>query len=106
MKIKKGDNVKILVGKDSGKSGVVEAVFADQNKITVKGIHILKKHVKPSQKNPQGGILDINKKIDVSDVMLICPNCGKNTKIGYKQENDKKIRTCKKCNNSVEVSEK
>lgn len=106
MKIRKGDNVKILVGKDSGKSGVVEAVFLDQNKVVVKGIHLLKKHIKPSQKNPQGGIIDINKKIDVSDVMLICPSCGKNTKVSYKIEKDSKIRICKKCKASVEVDKK
>ncbi len=105
MKIKKKDNVKMIVGKDSGKSGLVEAVFHDQNKIVIKGIHILKKHIKPSQKNPQGGIIDINKKIDVSDVMLICPNCGKPTRIGQKVENDKKIRICKKCKQSVETAD-
>ncbi len=104
MKIKKNDNVKVIIGKDSGKSGLVEAVFADLNKVIVKGIHIQKKHIKPSQKNPQGGIIDINKKLDVSDVMLICPNCGKTTRIGYKIEKDKKIRICKKCKQSVEVS--
>ncbi len=103
MKIKKNDNVKVIVGKDSGKSGLVEATF-DDLRVVVKGIHIQKKHIKPSQKNPQGGIIDINKKLDVSDVMLVCPNCGKPTRVGLKIEKDKKIRICKKCKQSVEVS--
>ena len=102
MKIKKNDNVMITVGKDRGKSGIVERVFPDA-KVVVKGIHIMKKHVKPSKKNPQGGIIDINKKIDISDVMLVCPNCGKRTRVGYKIEKDIKTRICKKCSGSVEV---
>lgn len=95
----------ISVGKDRGKSGIVERVFSD-NKVVIKGIHIMKKHVKPSKKNPQGGIIDINKKIDVSDVMLVCPNCGKNTRVGYKIDKKVKIRICKKCLQSVESGAK
>lgn len=102
VKVKKGDTVKVLIGKDSGKSGVVERVFVDENKAIVKGIHILKKHVKPSQKNPSGGIIDINKKIDISDLMVICPNCGKPARIGYSLEKNAKIRICNKCRKSVD----
>lgn len=102
IKIKKGDTVKVLTGKDNGKSGVVERVFAVENKAVVKGVHILKKHVKPSQKNPSGGIIDINKKMDVSDLMLVCPNCGKPSRVGYIVEKDVKIRVCKKCKKSVD----
>ena len=102
VKIKKNDTVKVLAGKDSGKSGLVEVVFADENKAQVKGIHILKKHVKPSQKNPSGGIIDINKKMDLSSLMLVCPNCGKPTRVGYTIEKDVKVRICKKCKKSVD----
>lgn len=101
MKIKKNDNVMVIVGKDRGKSGIVERVFPD-NKVVIKGIHVMKKHIKPSKKNPQGGIIDINKKLDVSDVMLVCPNCGKRTRIGYKIDKNVKLRICKKCAQSVE----
>jgi large subunit ribosomal protein L24 len=103
IRIKKGDTVKILTGKDNGKSGVVENVFSHEGKIVVKGINMYKKHVKPSKKYPSGGIIDLNKPIDVSNVMLICPNCGKLSKIEFNIDADSKIRTCKKCKKSVEL---
>jgi large subunit ribosomal protein L24 len=106
MKIKKNDNVMVIVGKDRGKSGIVESVFPVEEKAVVKGIHIMKKHVKPSKKNPQGGIIDMNMKLDISNLMLVCPNCGKLTRIGYKIEKGVKIRICKKCSVSVEVGVK
>lgn len=100
MKLKKNDNVKIIVGKDNGKTGIVE--YAKNNKLIIKGINIQKKHIKPSQKNPKGGIIDINKRVDSSDAMLICPSCGKTTRIGYKIDKNQKIRICKKCQKSVD----
>ena len=102
MKIKKGDNVRVIAGKDFGKSGVIEAVFPLENKIIVKGVALAKKHVKPSRKNPQGGILDINLKIRSSNVMLVCPSCGKPTKVSYKITDGHKQRICKKCSQSTE----
>ncbi|MEI8143533.1 MAG: 50S ribosomal protein L24 [Candidatus Berkelbacteria bacterium] len=107
MKIKKNDNVTVIAGKDRGKVGVVERVFVEANKIIVKGVAIAKKHVKPSRKNPQGGIIEINQKIAVSDVMITCPNCGKLTKVGYKFLEDKtKVRICKKCGQGIENGSK
>ena len=102
VRIKKGDNVRIMAGKDSGKSGIVESVSAATGRVMVKGLNMYKKHVKPSRKYPTGGIIDINKSIDVSNVMLICPNCGKMTRVAYDFENQSKIRICKKCSKSVE----
>lgn len=104
MKIKKGDNVRIMAGKDRSKSGQVEYVFPERNLLVVKGIHLMKKHLKPSQKNPKGGIIDINKKINVSNVMLLCQNCGKTTRIGYQITDKNKIRICVKCKKSIEKS--
>lgn len=106
IKIKKGDNVYVLVGKDNGKSGIVDAVLSDNNKIIVKGLNIAKKHVKPSKKYPSGGIIDLNRGMDVSNLGLICPNCGKITRIEYSVEKDVKMRICKKCKKSVEVGAK
>ncbi len=103
MKIRKGDNIMVLTGKDRGKAGIVERVFPPANKIVVKGINLAKKHVKPSRKNPQGGIIDINLKLDASNAALICPNCGKTTRIGYKTAEGGKTRICKKCGQSVEI---
>ena len=106
MKIKKGDNVRVITGKDAGKSGIIEKVFPGEGRIVVKGVALAKKHVKPSKKNPQGGILDINLKINSSNVMINCPSCGKTTKIGYKLTDGNKIRICKKCGASLEGGSK
>ncbi len=103
MKLKKNDNVLVLAGKDKGKSGLVERVFPQEDKVIVKGIATAKKHVKPSRKNPQGGIIDINQKISASNIMMICPNCGKPTKVSYKIDGENKQRICKKCGQSLET---
>jgi len=102
MKIKIKDTVSVISGKDKGKTGTVDKVFPSDRKIAVLGISILKKHVRPSKKNPQGGILEFPAKISVSNVMLICPSCQKLTKVGYKISEKNKIRICRKCNESVE----
>lgn len=102
MKLKKSDNVRILAGKDQGKTGVIERVFPGENKIIVKGIAMAKKHVKPSRKNSQGGILDINLKINASNAMIVCPNCSKPTKVAFLVSDKGKVRICKKCKQSIE----
>ena len=104
MKLKKNDNVLILTGKDKGKSGVIERVFPSIDKVIVKGIAMAKKHVKPSKKNPQGGIIDINAKISVSNTMMICPSCGKPTKVAFNVTEKGKSRICKKCGQSLETA--
>lgn len=103
MKIKKGDNVMVLAGKDRGKTGVIESVNPDNSRIVVKGIAKAKKHVKPNRKNPAGGIIDINLPIDSSNVAIVCPGCGKPTRIGYKVAEGTKTRICRRCSQSVEV---
>lgn len=100
MKIKKGDKVKILLGKDRGKDGSVEFVMAKMGKVFVSGANIYKRHVRKMQ-NTEGGILNIPKPMDISNVALICPNCKKVTRIGYKILDKKKVRTCKKCNKEI-----
>jgi len=102
MKIKKNDNVIVLAGKDNGKTGVVEKVFPSTGRLVVKGIALAKKHIKPSKKNPQGGIIDINLSINASNVLIVCPSCGKPTKIAYNIKDGKKTRICKKCSQSLE----
>jgi len=101
MKLKKNDNVYILSGKDKGKSGPIEKVFVEDKKLIVKGINLAKKHIKPSKKSPSGGIVDINLKIDVSNVMLVCPSCSKTTKVGYEINKGEKTRVCKKCKQNI-----
>lgn len=97
MKIKKGDKVKITAGKDKGKEGVIDRVYSKQNKVVITGINIYKKHIKKSEKMPQGGIVEIPRPMDVSKMMLLCPKCGKLTRLGYRLEKGKKNRVCKRC---------
>ncbi len=103
MKIKKSDNVYILSGKDKGKTGVVEVSFPKLDKLIVKGVGLVKKHIKPSKKHPQGGIIEINQKIEVSNVLVVCPSCGKPTRVGYQLTNEgMKQRVCKKCGQNLQ----
>ncbi len=101
MKIKKGDTVKILYGKDAGKQGVVAAVV--KGHIFVGGLNIYKKHVKGDGRDKKSEIIDIAKPMDVSKVMLVCPNCGKAVRVGIKREGKKVERICKKCGKVIEV---
>lgn len=101
MKIIKGDKVKITVGKDKGKVGKIEKVYRKQNKALILGVNIYKKHIKKSEKVPQGGVVEVPRPIDVSKVMLICPKCGKTTRISYTLEKNQKHRTCKKCESPI-----
>ncbi|MDB4533855.1 50S ribosomal protein L24 [Vicingaceae bacterium] len=88
MKIKIGDMVKVINGGDRGKVGKVLSVDHDKNKIMVEGVNLVYKHVRPSQRNPQGGRLHKEMPIWVSNVMAICPKTNKPTKIGYRYLND------------------
>lgn len=96
MHVKKGDKVKVITGKDKGKTGIVLAAFPKKNRVIVEGVNIVKKHAKPSQENPQGGILDIEAPIHASNVMPLDPKTGEPTRVGYKIENGKKVRYAKK----------
>ncbi len=83
MKLRRDDMVVVIAGRDKGKTGKVMVVVPKENKVVVEGVNIVKKHTKPSQKNPKGGILDITKAIDVSKVMVIDPKTGKPARIGF-----------------------
>lgn len=98
MKIKKGDRVRVLQGKDSGREGTVKRVLPKDKKVVVEGINIAKKHVKPRGEDQKGGIIRLEKPLDVSKVILICPKCKQTTRVGYKINDDgEKQRMCKKC---------
>lgn len=101
MKIKKGDKVKLTAGKDKGKEGVVEKVYRKANKVLILGVNLYKRHLKKNPENNQGGIIQVPRPLDVSKVMLICPKCGKITRVGYKIEKNKKNRICKKCQSKI-----
>ena len=99
-KLKKGDKVKVILGKDSGREGSVDKVLGKINKVVVGGVNIYKRSVKKMGET-QGGIIDLVKPVDISNVILICPNCGKPTRVGFKVEKDSKIRVCKKCGKEI-----
>lgn len=96
MKIKKDDLVKILLGKDRGKTGKVLRVFTKEKKILVEGINVYKRHVRKINNN-EGGIIDISKPVDISNTALVCPKCKKETRVGYRTVGTEKVRFCKKC---------
>ncbi|MGN1326614.1 MAG: 50S ribosomal protein L24 [Clostridia bacterium] len=101
MRIKKGDTVKVLSGNDKGKTGEVLEVIPKTEKIIVKGINIRKKSVKPRKQGEEGGIIPSEASIHSSKVAVVCPKCGKATRIGYTVEKDEKVRVCKKCNAKI-----
>jgi large subunit ribosomal protein L24 len=96
-KIKKGDKVKVLTGKDRGKTGVVELVSTSDQKVKIEGINVVKKHQKPQRSGEKGQIISISMPIDISKVQLICPKCNKSARVGRIMDGDKKLRICKKC---------
>ena len=97
MRIKKGDTVQVLSGKDKGKTGEVLEIQPKTNKVVVKGLNIIKKHSKPRKQGEEGGILSMEGAMHVAKVNVVCPKCGKTTKVGYSEEKGEKVRVCKKC---------
>ena len=96
MFVKKNDKVKVIAGKDKGKEGVVEQVFPKEQRVIVKGVNIVKKHQKPTNTKPNGGIVEVEAPIHVSNVTLLDPSNNKPTRIGHKVVDGKKVRFAKK----------
>lgn len=94
--VKKGDKVQVISGKDKGKQGEVLEAYPKTDRVLVEGVNVVKKHSKPSQLNPQGGIFDQEAPIHASNVMPIDPKTKKPTRVGYKIEDGKKVRVAKK----------
>ena len=97
MKLKRKDNVIMLAGRDKGKTGEIVRILPATNQIVAEGLGVVKRHTKPSNKVPRGGILEIAKPINVSKVALVCPNCKQPTRIGYEINGENKERVCRKC---------
>lgn len=97
MKLKKGDKIKVTVGKDRGKDGVVEKIWPKDNKVTITGINLFKRHQKPKGEGQKGGIVEFARPLLVSKVALVCQKCKQVTRIGYKE----KIRICRKCDQEI-----
>ena len=97
MEIKKGDKVVVLTGKDKGKKADVIKAYPAEKKVVLEGLNMVTKHVKPRGANQPGGKMDQPAAIDVSNVMLVCPECGAATKVAHEKVNGKNVRKCKKC---------
>lgn len=91
MHVKKGDKVQVISGKDKGKQGVILEAYPKQNRVLVEGVNIVKKHSKPSQANPQGGIVSLEAPVHVSNVMPLDPKTNVPTRVGYKEVDGKKF---------------
>ena len=100
LKIHRGDQVRILSGKEAGKTGKVMRVDREAGKVYVERLNMLKRHTKPHpKKNPQGGVIEREAPMDVSNVMVVCPACGQPTRVGYRLlEGGGKVRACRRAN--------
>ena len=97
-KIKKGDKVEVLAGKYRGKQGKVLKSFPEDRRIIVEGVNLVKRHARPSQENPQGGIITKEAPIDISNVALICDSCSRTVRVGYNVNAEgAKKRVCRRC---------
>ena len=102
MNIRKGDKVEVITGKDKGKQGVVLRGIPQNQRVLVEGVNMVKKAMRPTQQNPQGGIVTKEAPIHVSNVMLICPSCKEATRVNIKREDGKKVRVCKHCGADID----
>ncbi|WP_282802262.1 50S ribosomal protein L24 [Secundilactobacillus kimchicus] len=102
MNIKTGDKVRVIAGKDKGKEGTVTKTIAAKDRVVIEGVNMIKKAQKASQSNPQGGIVEVEGSIHVSNVMLIDPSSNQPTRVGYRVENEKKVRYAKKSGETID----
>jgi large subunit ribosomal protein L24 len=100
--IRTGDKVKVIAGKDKGKEAKVIATLPYKSRVIVERINMVKKATKPTQRQPKGGILEIEAPIHVSNVMLVCPSCSQATRVARKRVEGTAVRVCKKCGNDVD----
>ncbi len=102
MHVKKGDKVKVISGKDRDKQGTILEAYPKKERVLVEGINMIKKHAKPSQDNPQGGILNQEAPIHVSNVMPLDPKSGEPTRVGYEDRDGNKVRIAKKSGEALD----
>lgn len=105
MKVVKNDSVLVVSGNYRGKKGKVLKVYPKESRVIVEGVNFIKRHTRPTQKNPQGGILEKEAPIHVSNLMVVCPKCDMPTRLGRKVlENGKKVRVCRSCGEMLVAS--
>ena len=107
LNVKKGDRVRVIAGKDKGKEGEILRAYPARGRVVVEKVNMVKKAMRPTQSNPQGGISTMEAALDVSNVMLLCPSCKQPTRVGHRfiEEEGKKprkVRVCKKCGKDID----
>jgi len=102
LSIRTGDKVRVIAGKDKGKEAKVLATLPYKQRVIVERINMVKKATRPTQRNTQGGILEIEAPIHVSNVMLLCPGCSQPTRVGRRRVEGSRVRVCKKCGNDID----
>ena len=102
LSIRTGDKVRVLAGKDKGKEAKVLAVYPHNERVVLERVNMMKKATRPTQKNPAGGILEIEAPIHVSNLAIVCPKCSQPTRVGRKREDGTLVRVCKKCGNDID----
>ncbi len=101
--VKKDDMVKVIAGKEKGKTGKVLRVFPAKKRVVIESLNMVKRHTRPTQLSPEGGIVEKEAALSVSNVMLVCASCGEATRTGIRTlEDDSRVRYCKKCNEIVD----
>lgn len=98
MIFKKGDNVKVISGAYAKKTGVISAVILESGRISVDGVNVFKKRMKPKKQGEKGQVISVSRPFQASNAMLICKSCKKAVRVGFRMEGNKKVRYCKKCN--------
>lgn len=101
MKLKKGDNVKVIRGKDKGKTGKIDKVFPKKDKVLIANVNLFKRHLKARSQGQPSEIVTLTKPLYEENVILVCPKCHKETRVGYKIEKQIKSRICKKCKSEI-----
>jgi len=101
-RVKKGDTVEVVQGKEAGKRGKVLRVLAAEERVVVERVNFIKRHVRPSKKTPQGGVIEREASMHINNVKVVCPSCNQAVRVGVRMEGQDKIRFCKKCNVQVD----
>jgi large subunit ribosomal protein L24 len=101
MNIKKGDNVKMLSGKDRGKTGAVVKVTPSTGRIMIEGLNVFKKHSRPTKQGQKGQMVEVSRSVNASNVMVICPSCKAPVRVGHRVEGNRNVRFCKKCKSII-----
>lgn len=98
MKLRKGDTVQVIRGRDRGATGTVSHVFRENDRVTVQGVNMYTKHVRPKKQGEKGQSVQVPRAVALANLMVVCPSCKKPSRMGYRMEGNKKVRICKRCN--------